>query len=159
MYEGGIREPLLIRWPGVTNPGSSCDVPVISTDFYPTILDMAGMPLKKDQHLDGLSLVPLLKGGTTISRDALYWHYPHYHGSGSKPSGAVRAGDYKLIEWYEDNSVELYNLKDDISEQHGLAGRMPQKAAELRDLLHKWLKQVKAAVPMPQQLEDYQDKQ
>jgi arylsulfatase A-like enzyme len=123
------------------------------------MLQMAGLPSRPKQHVDGASLVPLLKDQGKLKREAIYWHYPHYHGSGSKPSGAVRAGDYKLIEWYEDNSVELYNLKDDIGEQHDLAGRMPEKAAELRDLLHKWLKQVKATVPMLQQLKDYQDKQ
>ena len=159
LYEGGIREPMLIKWPGVVRPGSVCSEPVTSTDFYPTMLQMAGLPLKPKQHVDGVSLVPLLKGDGKLKRQAIYWHYPHYHGSGNKPSAAVRAGDYKLIEWYEDNSVELYNLKDDIGELHDLAGRMPEKAVELRGLLHRWLKQVKAAVPTPEQLKGFQDKQ
>jgi arylsulfatase A-like enzyme len=155
LYEGGIREPMIIKWPGVVRPGSVCSEPVTSTDFYPTMLQMAGLPLKPKQHVDGVSLVPLLEGTAKLNRKAIYWHYPHYHGSGSKPSGAVRAGDYKLIEWYEDNSIELYNLKDDIREQHDLAARMPQKAAELRGLLHQWLKQVKAIVPTPEQLKAF----
>jgi arylsulfatase A-like enzyme len=158
LYEGGIREPMIIKWPGVVRPGSVCSEPATSTDFYPTMLQMAGLPLKPNQHVDGVSLVPLLKGKGKLKRQAIYWHYPHYHGSGSKPSSAVRAGDYKLIEWYEDNSVELYNLKDDIGEQHDLAARMPQKAAELRKLLHRWLKRVKADVPTPGQLKDFQKK-
>ena len=157
LYEGGIREPMIIKWPGVVRPGSVCSEPVTSTDFYPTMLQMAGLPSRPKQHVDGVSLVPLLKGKGKLKRQAVYWHYPHYHGSGSKPSGAVRAGDYKLIEWYEDNSVELYNLKDDIGEQHDLAAEMPQKAAELRGLLHRWLKQVKAAVPAPEQLKGFEE--
>jgi len=159
LYEGGIREPMIIKWPGVVRPGSVCSEPVTSTDFYPTMLQMAGLPLKPEQHVDGVSLVPLLSGKGKLKRAAVYWHYPHYHGSGSKPSGAVRAGDYKLIEWYENNGVELYNLKDDIGEQNNLAARMPQKAAELQGLLHKWLKQVNATVPTPEQLKSFQQKQ
>jgi arylsulfatase A-like enzyme len=159
LYEGGIREPMIIKWLGVVKPGSECSEPVTSTDFYPTMLEMAGMRQKPSQHVDGVSLVPLLKGDGNLKRQAIYWHYPHYHGSGNKPSAAVRAGDYKLIEWYEDNSVELYNLKDDIGELHDLAGRMPEKAVELRGLLHRWLRQVKAAVPTPEQLKGFQDKQ
>jgi len=151
-YEGGIREPMIIKWPGVVKPGSTCSEPVTSTDFYPTMLQMAGLPLKPKQHVDGVSLVPLLKGKGKLEREAIYWHYPHYHGSGNKPSGAIRAGDYKLIEWYEDNSVELYNLKDDIGEKNDLAATMPEKAAELRNMLHRWLKQMKATVPTPEQL-------
>ena len=155
LYEGGIREPMIIKWPGVVKPGSTCSEPVTSTDFYPTMLQMAGLPLKPKQHVDGVSLVPLLKGKGKLEREAIYWHYPHYHGSGNKPSGAIRAGDYKLIEWYEDNSVELYNLKDDIGEKNDLAATMPEKAAELRNMLHRWLKQMKATVPTPEQLRQF----
>ncbi|HID21752.1 MAG TPA: sulfatase, partial [Planctomycetaceae bacterium] len=114
VYEGGIREPFLIKWPGVTKPGSTCDVPVMSTDFYPTILEMAGLPLRPQQHQDGLSLVPLLKQTGTLRREALYWHYPHYGNQGGFPGGAVRIGDWKLIERYEDGRVHLFHLKDDI---------------------------------------------
>ena len=144
VYEGGIREPFLIRWPGVTKPGSSCEVPVISTDFYPTILDMAGLPPKKNQHLDGVSLVPLLKGGTSISRDALYWHYPHYANQGGFPGGAIRMGDWKLIERFEDGRVHLYDVQMDIGERQDLAAQYPQRVEQMRAKLHTWYKQVGA---------------
>jgi len=148
LYEGGIREPFLIKWPGVTQAGSVCDVPVISTDFYPTMLEMAGLPLKSRQHLDGVSLAPLLRHkGKRIDPRAIYWHYPHYHGSGHRPSGAVRAGDFKLIKFFEDMHVELYNLKEDVGEKNDLAGGMPVKTNELRKMLHAWRAQTAAKVP------------
>jgi arylsulfatase A-like enzyme len=147
LYEGGIREPMIIKWPGVVKKGSVCSEPVTSTDFYPTMLEMACLRLRPKQHIDGVSFVPLLKGKDKINREAIYWHYPHYHGSGNRPSGAVRAGDYKLIEWYEDKSIELYNLKNDISEQKDLAKKMPEKAAQLRSMLQMWRRQVKAKMP------------
>ncbi len=147
LYEGGIREPLIVKWPGVVKPGSVCDTPVISTDFYPTMLEMAGLPLMPEQHKDGVSLVKLLKQTGTIKKRALYWHYPHYHGSGHTPSGAVRVGDYMLIQWYEDNHVELYDVTKDISERHNLARVMPQKARQMTAMLHKWLKDVGALMP------------
>ncbi len=158
LYEGGIREPMIVKWPGVVKAGSTCGEPVTSTDFYPTMLEMAGLPLKPEQHVDGVSLVPLLEQKGKLEREAIYWHYPHYHGSGSKPSGAVRAGDYKLIEWYEDNSVELYNLKNDIGEKNDLAAKMPEKAAELQRMLHRWLRQTKATVPTPEQLKAFKNR-
>jgi arylsulfatase A-like enzyme len=149
LYEGGIREPLIIKWPGVTKPGSTCDVPVTSTDFYPTMLEMAGLPLRPEQHVDGVSIVPLLKGGQSLPRQAIYWHYPHYANQGGSPGGVVRAGDYKLIEFYEDNRVELYNLKDDLGEKNDLAARMPDKAKELRERLARWRQEVGARMPTP----------
>ncbi len=155
LYEGGIREPMIVKWPGVTTAGSVCDETVISTDFYPTMLEMAGLPSKSEQHMDGLSLVPLLRRSGSLNRKAVYWHYPHYHGSGNRPSGAVRAGDYKLIEWYEDERVELYNLREDISEQKDLAASMPDKAAELRRMLHAWRGEVGAKMPAGEPREDY----
>jgi len=155
LYEGGIREPVIIKWPGVAKAGSKCSEPVTSTDFYPTMLEMAGLPKRPKQHIDGVSLVPLLAGRGGLKRKAIYWHYPHYHGSGNRPSGAVRAGDYKLIEWYEDGAVELYNLRDDLSETKDLAKQMPEKAAELRSMLHKWLKQVKAKMPASGPRDDF----
>ncbi|MHC4546939.1 MAG: sulfatase-like hydrolase/transferase, partial [Planctomycetota bacterium] len=109
LYEGGIREPMIIKWPGVVKPNSVCSEPVTSTDFYPTMLEMADLPLKPKQHVDGVSLVPLLKGKEKLERNAIFWHYPHYGNQGGSPGGAVRAGDYKLIEFYEDNRAELYN--------------------------------------------------
>ena len=147
LYEGGIREPMIIKWPDAVRPGSVCSEPVTSTDFYPTMLQMAGLPLMPEQHVDGLSMVSLLTGTGKLKRKAIYWHYPHYHGSGNRPSGAVRAGDYKLIEWYEDNSFELYNLKNDIGEKQDLAEQMPDKAAELHRMLHTWHKQMNAKMP------------
>ncbi len=155
LYEGGIREPMLVKWPGVVKAGSVCDEPVVSTDFYPTMLEMAGLPLKPKQHVDGVSLAGLLKGTGPLARKAIYWHYPHYHGSGNRPSGAIRAGDYKLIEWYEDGKVELYNLKDDLEERHDLATTMPQKVAELRQILHTWRGQVGAKMPEGEPRADY----
>ncbi len=155
LYEGGIREPMIIKWPGVVRAGSLCDVPVTSTDFYPTMLEMAGLPPRPRQHVDGVSLAGLLKGTGTLDRKAIYWHYPHYHGSGNRPSGAVRAADYKLIEWYEDGRVELYNLKDDLGERHDLSATMPQKATELRQMLHAWRGEVGAKMPESEPREDY----
>ena len=149
LYEGGIREPFLIRWPGVAKPGSRCDVPVVSTDFYPTILEMAGLPAKNSQHLDGVSLVPLLKGRKRIKRDAIYWHYPHYSNQGGFPGGAVRMGDWKLIERLEDGRVHLYNLKQDIGESKDLASEQPQRVERMRNKLHAWYKQVDAKFLQP----------
>ena len=150
LYEGGIREPMIIRWPGVTKPGSTCDVPVISTDFYPTMLEMASLPLRPKQHVDGVSLAGLLAGKPkTLDRKAIYWHYPHYGNQGGRPGSAVRAGDYKLIEFFEDKSVELYNLKDDIGEKNDLAAKMPEKVAELRRMLRAWRKEVDAKMMKP----------
>ncbi len=147
LYEGGIREPMIIKWPGVTKPSSTCPVPVTSTDFYPTMLEMASLPLKPKQHVDGVSMVPLLKGGTSLERKAIYWHYPHNHGSGSIPSGAVRAGDWKLIKWYGEKRVELFNLADDLSETKDLAKSNPAKTRELHEMLKAWQKEVGAVIP------------
>jgi arylsulfatase A-like enzyme len=147
-YEGGVREPLLIKWPGVTRPGAKCDQPVISTDFYPTLLQMAGLPLHPEQHRDGVSLAPLLQGGSLPERP-LFWHYPHYSNQGGAPEGAVRLGDYKLIEWYEDMRVELYDLKHDLGERHNLVAAQPDKVADLRRRLHDWRTQVNAQMPIP----------
>ncbi len=156
LYEGGIREPMLVKWPGVVKAGNTCDEPVTSTDFYPTMLEMAGLARKPEQHVDGISLVPLLKGTGRPKREAIYWHYPHYHGSGNRPSGAVRAGDYKLIEWYEDGRIELYNLRDDLGEKNDLAAAMPAKAQELRRMLHAWHAAVGAKMPEGEPRQDYQ---
>jgi arylsulfatase A-like enzyme len=149
LFEGGIRVPMVIKWPGVTRAGSTCPVPVTSTDFYPTMLEMAGLPARPKQHVDGLSLVPLLKGGDSLPRKALYWHYPHYGNQGSSPGGAVRVGRYKLIEFYEDDRVELYDLEKDMSERRDLASSMPEKARELRGMLHRWRGAVGAKMPVP----------
>ena len=144
VYEGGIREPFIIRAPGVTQPGSTCDVPVISTDFYPTLLALCDQPLKPAQHLDGVSLVPLLQGGTSLDREALYWHYPHYSNQGGIPGGAIRMGDWKLFERFEDGRVQLYNLKDDVGEKNDLSYAEPNRVKDLRAKLHAWYRQVDA---------------
>tara|TARA_R100001132_G_C3274763_1_gene97101 strand:- start:3205 stop:4677 length:1473 start_codon:yes stop_codon:yes gene_type:complete len=138
LYEGGIREVFLIRWPGETAPGSVSDEPVITTDFYPTILDLAGLPLKPKQHRDGVSLKPVLQEKESLKRDALYWHYPHYSNQGGIPGGAIRIGDWKLIERYEDGQVHLYHLKDDLGEKQNLAAKYPERVAAMREQLHRW---------------------
>ncbi|MFI4912380.1 MAG: sulfatase-like hydrolase/transferase [Sedimentisphaeraceae bacterium JB056] len=149
LYEGGIREPLIVRWPGVVKPGSYNDEPVISVDFYPTVMDMAGIK-STPQKLDGVSLMPLLTGRKELDRDAIYWHMPHYHSSGVCPSGAVRWKDYKLIEYFEDSRVELFNLKDDESERNDISGKRPDIAALLKTKLENWRKDVNAAMPVKQ---------
>ena len=149
LYEGGIREPWIVRWPQVTTPGSTTDVPVVSTDFYPTILEMAGLPLQKEQHKDGVSFVPVLKNEGTAGRDAMYWHYPHYGNQGSSPGSAIREGNWKLIHWYENDSVELYDLSRDVEEKNNLAGAEPEKVRELQQKLEAWLEEVNAKMPTP----------
>ncbi len=149
LYEGGIREPMIIKWPGITKAGSVCDYPVISTDFYPTILEMTGLELDPEQHKDGLSLVPLLRGKNHLQRDALYWHYPHYHGSNARPHGAIRKGPYKLLEFFEEEGIELYNLGQDIGECENLVDRLPEKAKQLQDQLSQWRKSINADMPEP----------
>jgi arylsulfatase A-like enzyme len=154
LYEGGIRVPWIIYAPGVTRPGSVCATPVLSTDFYPTILELAGLPLAPNQQVDGKSLVPLL-AGRDQDRGPLFWHYPHYGNQGGSPAGAVRDGDWKLIEWYEDGRHELYNLRDDPSEQHDLAARHSAKAESLHAQLAAWRTSVKAVLPTPIADPDY----
>jgi len=149
LYEGGIREPMIIKWPGVTTPGSVSAAPVTSTDFYPTMLAMAGLPLKPHQHPDGVSLVPLLQQTGPVQREALYWHYPHYGNQGGRPGSAVRSGPWKLIEFFGEEHVELYNLKTDIGETNDLAEAEPEKVDELQTLLHAWHAEVDALFPSP----------
>jgi arylsulfatase A-like enzyme len=152
-YEGGIREPMIIASPGLTAAGSVCDEPVISTDFYPTLLDIAGLPLRPDQHLDGVSLKPLLQGAgaDSLPPRALYWHYPHYSNQGGFPSGAIRVGDWKFIERYEDGSGQLFNLADDVGEEHNLIEEHPERASALRKQLHEWYKTVDARFLQPKE--------
>ena len=147
VYEGGIREPMIVRWPGVVRPGSVCRVPVISVDFYPTILEMAGVPIDPRQQLDGESFVPLLRQTGKLKRDAIFWHYPHYSPQRGVPAGAVRVGGYKLMELFENGHLELYNLADDIGEKNNLADKMPEKTAELHKMLVEWRKKVGARMP------------
>lgn len=148
LYEGGIRVPLIVRWPGVVRGKTVCRAPVISMDFYPTLLDAAGLTPKADKTLDGESIMPLLKQTGQFKRQAIYFHYPNYawHGS-NRLGGAIREGNYKLIERYDDSSVELYNLAQDLSEEQDLSGRMPESAAELKRKLDAWLAESGAIMP------------
>lgn len=147
LYEGGIREPMIIRWPGMVAGGSVSEEPVQSTDFFPTMLEMAGLPPMPELHRDGMSLVPLLKEEGGVERETLFWHFPHYHGSGNRPSGAVRMGQWKLIEWFEDGAVELYDLQDDPGEEHDLSESEPAKTRELLERLKQWREEVGANMP------------
>ena len=147
LYEGGIRVPMLIKWPGVSDVERTCDVPVSSVDFVPTILDMLGLSENLPEQVDGTSITPLLQGEESLDRSVLYWHYPHYSNQGSGPGGALRSGHLKLIENYEDGSVELYDLNADLSEQNNLAATMPQIADSLQQKLADWRASLNAQMP------------
>lgn len=158
LYEGGIHEPLVIYWPEQGLHGVRVDVPVISTDFYATFLDMLGIDNKPggNNGVDGVSIVPALKGDGSgmekLKQKPLFWHFPHYSNHGAQsPGGAVRLGDYKLIEYYENNTVQLFNLKNDPGEQNDLSKTNPDKVNQLRDLLHAWRKEVGARMPVANQ--------
>lgn len=153
-YEGGIRVPLLVRWPGQVTPGSASTEPVMSLDFYPTLLDAAGLEPPEGYVLDGQSLLPVLTGdASTLDRDALYWHFPGYlqaYGPGTwrtAPVSVIRAGPWKLIQFYEDHRLELYNLDDDLGERHDLADRRPAKRQALHQQLTRWLEAMDAPLP------------
>lgn len=148
MYEGGVRAPMIIKWPGVVSPASKCSVSVTSPDLYPTFLDMAGLPLRPDQHIDGVSFMPLLQGKNCLDREAIYWHYPHYGNQGGTPGSSIRMGDYKLIEFFEDGHVELYNLKEDIGEQNNLAEEEPELANKMQKMLAHWRCSIDAKIPL-----------
>jgi arylsulfatase A-like enzyme len=135
---------MMIKWPGSVSAGSVTDVPVTSTDFYPTILDMAGLDLLPEQHMDGISLTPLLKGEGGLEDRPLFWHYPHYSNQGGKPGAAIRMGDYKLIEFFDPGLVELYNLAEDLGERNNLSQQMPEKTREMLVMLHAWQEAVGA---------------
>jgi len=144
-YEGGIRVPFIIHWPAVTKAGHVSNVPVISMDLYPTCLTAAGLPPHPAQHRDGLNLLPLVKGSGTLKRDALHWHYPHYNSHPSSvPSSVLRKGDWKLIETFDPEGVELYHLGRDLSETTNLAAKEPAKLSALRQELADWRKKVGA---------------
>lgn len=150
LYEGGIRVPLIIKWPGKGKAGSTIDEPVTGTDYYPTILGMIGVPELPDQHLDGKSLAPLFHGETTLNRDAIYWHFPHYSNHGMQsPGGAIRRGKYKLLEYFENGTIQLYDLETDPGEQNDLAGAHPDIAEQLRSKLHRWRNDVGAKMMAP----------
>jgi arylsulfatase A-like enzyme len=172
-YEGGIRVPMFMYWPGKVKPGSTCEEPVIGTDFYPTFLQLAEIDAPQNYELDGTSILPLLKGGKKLSRESLFWHFPCYLQAyegmtdesrdplfRTRPVSVIRKRDWKLLmfheEWVldggrkyleENNSIELYNLKDDIGEQNNLAQINTRKRDELLKELMDWQKNIKAPVP------------
>jgi len=151
LYEGGIREPLIVRWPGHTPTGGVCQTPILSTDFFPTFLDLAGLENdpRRTNARDGISLIDVLRNPQTeLNREALYWHYPHYYET-TGPVNAIRQGEWKLLEYFEDNHIELFNLSEDIGEQNDLASTKPTLADELRGLLHAWRTEVGARLPTP----------
>jgi len=151
LWEGGVRVPLMIRWPGVTPAGAVCDEPVISCDFYPTILEIAGLPGGTEQSaaVDGISLVPLLKNPSThLKRRELFFHYPHYYPT-TTPVSSIRAGRWKLLHFWEDDHLELYDLESDLGEKHNLAAQMPDRAKQLDERLQQWLTDVDAQMPRP----------
>ena len=149
-WEGGIREPFHIRYPGVVAPGSTCDVPVSGIDYYPTLLELAGMPVPEEQAVDGLSIVPLLRGeqDRELAGRDLFWHYPHYGNQGGDPSAIIRSGPWKLIHYFEDGHDELYNLDDDVGEQHDVIADQASRAAEMRRRLDRWLADADARLPV-----------
>lgn len=148
MEEGGIREPMLVRWPDVVAPASRTDAYMTSPDFYPTCLEIAGLEPLVRQHVDGVSFLPALKGDL-FDRGPIYWHYPHYSNQGGTPAAAVREGNYKLIEFFEDGHVELYNLREDISEKVNLAEQMSQRTFAMRKQLKDWRVKIEAITPEP----------
>ena len=147
-WEGGLRVPFIIQDPDCPLHGTTTDIPAIGTDFYPTILEYAGLPLLPEQHMDGQSLIPVLEG-KILPKRALYWHYPHYGNQGGEPSSVIRDGDWKLIHYYEDGRNELYNLKIDQTESEPLNAQYPEKVAFLSKKLSVWLTEAGAKYPAP----------
>ncbi|MFO7820613.1 MAG: sulfatase [Lentisphaeria bacterium] len=145
MYEGGVREPLLVRWPGKVEAGTTSKAVVTSPDFYPTLLEACGLPLVPEQHVDGKSFLPALRG-EKYERGSIFWHFPHYANQGGTPGCSIRKGDWKLIEFFE-GEIELYNLKNDIGEQHNLAEENSELVNELLEELHAWQNEVEAIKP------------
>jgi arylsulfatase A-like enzyme len=150
LYEGGIRVPLIIKWPGHGSAGAINHEPVISTDYYPTILDMIGVSLLPEQHPDGESLSPLFHGKATLERDAIYWHFPHYSNHGMQsPGGAIRSGKYKLLEYFENGTIQLFDLEADPGEQNDLSKTHGDIGNQLLDELHQWRENVGAEMMDP----------
>ena len=155
LYEGGTRVPLIVRWPGATQAGATCATPAIHVDLFPTLLEIAGARPPAQQTLDGESLVPLLRNASAaLKRDAIYQHFPGYLGSGpgqwrTTPVETIQCGDWKLMEYFEDHHLELYNLKDDLGETKNLAQAMPDKAQELRTKMLAWRAAINAPMPTP----------
>jgi len=148
LYDGGVRVPLLVRCPEFIACDSQSDAIVSSVDFYPTLLEACNLPFEPDQHEDGKSFFSALQGDTNFNRGPIYWHFPHYANQGGTPGAAVRDGNWKLIEFFEDNSIELYNISQDIGEQTNLAEQRPELTNKLSELLHKWQDEVSAIQPI-----------
>jgi arylsulfatase A-like enzyme len=152
LYEGGIRVPLIMKFPGKIKAGTKIPEPIVGTDLYPSILDLLGLPLHPEQHMDGESVKPLFSDKKSLNREAIYFHFPHYHHINSMgPSGAIRKGDFKLIEVFETGKYELYNVRKDIAENHNLAGKMPELTEELAKNLKQWREDSNARVAFPNQ--------
>ncbi|MCI0540057.1 MAG: sulfatase [Verrucomicrobiales bacterium] len=149
LYEGGVRVPLIVRWPSVVKPGSVIDSPVTSPDFFPTLLEAAGLPVQPGAHKDGVSFLPALKGAASTNNRAFFWHYPHYGNQGGAPAAAIRNGDWKLIEWFEDGSAELFDLRADPGEVRNLAAANPEVVKDLRARLAAWQREVGALATKP----------
>ena len=155
LYEGGIRVPLAVRWPGRVLPGRTSLTPVIGVDLYPTFLDVAGGGVSEGHFLDGMSLVPELTGSVALERDAIYWHFPAYLEAyrdsevpwRTTPAGAIRSGSYKLIEFFGEERLELYDLSQDVGEVENLVNELPAVADSLHRMLITWRKRVDAPVP------------
>ena len=148
-YEGGIRVPLIVHWPGEIQPNSTSHAVVTGTDYYPTLLEMLNLPALPDQHVDGRSFVAALKA-EDYDRGPIYWHFPHYSNHGyQSPGGAIRCGRYKLLEYYENGTVQLFDLENDIGERNDLAESQPEIAEKLKKLLHDWRDEVDAKMPYP----------
>ena len=148
-YEGGIRVPLIVHWPGNTEPNSKSQAIVTGTDFYPTLLEILSIPAMPDQHKDGQSFVAALRG-KDYDRGPIYWHFPHYSNHGfQSPNGAIRFGQYKLLEYYENGTVQLFDLENDLGERNDLSNSKPATTQKLKKMLHDWRDEVDAKMPYP----------
>jgi arylsulfatase A-like enzyme len=154
LYEGGIRVPLVIVAPGMPNAGSVSDTPLITCDFFPTLLELAGLNPQPRAHLDGTSFAALITDNKQPPPRTFYWHYPHYHGSTWTPGGALREGEWKLVEFFEQNQAEIYNLKNDPGEQKDLSASEPVRKQELLEKLHRWQRSVDPRIPGPSTASD-----
>lgn len=152
MYEGGTRVPLIVNFPTFVKPGKLSNAPITSTDFYPTILEMANIPLMPKQHCDGTSFLPLLKQEKIYSRGPIFWHFPHYGNQGGTPGSSVIVDDYKLITFHENDHLELYNLKKDVSEKNNIVSKEPERAYQLNKILRDWTMKSKALFPRPKKI-------
>ncbi len=155
-YEGGVRVPLIVRWPGAVEGGRRTSEPVTSPDLYPTLLAAATAQVPAEQEIDGVDLLPLLRG-QDFRRGPLFWHYPHYGNQGGTPAAAVREGDWKLVRFFEDDHEELYDLGGDLEERLDRAATEPDVTARLRRLLDGWLAEVDAQIPRPNPVKAFDD--